>query len=205
MSADKIAHETVSDSSNLNQADQLNDADGLQTKSSEKLTQLALQDWLSACVTGERATDFSGCLVDTDSPAFVRLDKSLSGASSYLNVIRGVSHGGFIKIFGPEANPAGNSSALTLLTTSPARCMLYQITGGYGQTVTDGRAVGYNAALSAPINVPFGVSTPIKVSVNNTSTLTYGMNDGLVLLCLGVTSLDSSTGAPLDGTDASWL
>ena len=32
----------------------------------------------------------------------------------------------------------------------------------------------------------------------------YGLNDGLVVLCLGVTSPNESIGVALDGTDATW-
>ncbi|MDP3561043.1 MAG: hypothetical protein Q8R83_02545, partial [Legionellaceae bacterium] len=175
---------------------------------SNEIGQLAtaydITDWQKACVPGESALDFAGCLVDTASPAYKQLDSALGGASSYLNVVRGVTHGGFIKVFGPNANAVGSTPEITLLTTNPARCAIYQISGRFLSKVTSLKEPGYKSALSLPTNIPFGVATPLRVNIKNTSTLTYGLNDGLVILCLGVSRLEDSTGAPLDGTDAAW-
>ena len=44
----------------------------------------------------------------------------------------------------------------------------------------------------------------LKVYMNDSATAAYGLNDGIVLLCLGVTSLTESQGAALDGTEAHW-
>jgi hypothetical protein len=63
----------------------------------------------------------------------------------------------------------------------------------------------YQAAeLLFPTGVYAGIATQLKVYVNDSSTATYGLNDGVVVLCLGVASLTDSSGAPMDGTEANW-
>ena len=44
----------------------------------------------------------------------------------------------------------------------------------------------------------------MKVYMNDSATAAYGLNDGVVVLCLGVTALTESEGAPLDDTEANW-
>ena len=63
----------------------------------------------------------------------------------------------------------------------------------------------YKAAeLLLPTGVYAGVATQLKVFMNDSSTAAYGLNDGVVVLCLGVATLTDSVGAPLDGTEITW-
>ncbi|MGV3739674.1 MAG: hypothetical protein ACO1N3_00060, partial [Gammaproteobacteria bacterium] len=166
-------------------------------------------NWQSACIKGQFATNESGCLVDTFSPQYIKLDLILGGASDYLSIKRGTNHGGFIKIFGPNANPVGTTNALTVTTTSQARCAIYPIAGHYPLNYPMQNVVGTEQAnsvadLLSPIGIYAGIATKLKVYMNDSATAAYGLNDGIVLLCLGVSSLTESNGASLDGTEANW-
>ena len=56
-----------------------------------------------------------------------------------------------------------------------------------------------------PIGVNAGVATQLQVYADNSATASYGLNDGVVVFCLGIASLSDAMGAPLDGTEAVWL
>ena len=168
-----------------------------------------IANWQSACIKGQSAIAESGCLVDTSSPQYIKLDLILGGASDYLSIKRGTIHGGFIKVFGPNANPIGTSNALTVTTGSQARCAIYPIAGhnplNYPMQNVTGSDQAYQATeLLFPTGIYAGVATKMKVYMNDSATAAYGLNDGVVVLCLGVTALTESEGAPLDDTEANW-
>lgn len=204
--------DVVTDNSGIEAVSESDDASGVQSKYviDKPLTYVAgMTNWQDACVRGQSATAASGCLVDTFSPQYIKLDLILGGASDYLSIKRGTQHGGFIKIFGPHANSIGASNALTVITTNQARCAIYPVAGHYPLNYPMQNVVGSDQAYQAaeqlfPTGVYAGVATKLRVYMNDSATAAYGLNDGIVLLCLGVTSLTESSGAPLDDTQATW-
>ena len=170
------------------------------------LAPLSVSHWQDACVTGQSATDASGCLVDTSSASYVLLDGALGGASDYLSVI---PHGGFIKIFGPGANSPGTTAAITVTTAATARCVIYHVAGhlllDYPiQNISTPQSFAQGVDLSFVQAINPGIPTTMMVYLNDNAVSTYGLNDGVALLCLGVSAFSSSLGTALDGTTATW-
>jgi hypothetical protein len=137
------------------------------------------------------------------------LDAALGGVSDYLNVNRGTAHGGYIKVFGPSANSIGSTNSITVTTTNQARCAVYHVAGqlllNYPMQNSVSPNESYQATQStSPTGVYAGIASQLKVYVNDSTTAAYGLNDSVVVLCLGVESLSQPTGAPLDGSDAVW-
>jgi hypothetical protein len=124
-----------------------------------------------------------------------------------MNVTRGQANGGFIKVFGRGANTPGFGTEVTVMTTSPARCAVYHVSGrslDYPlQNITMTHVSPHMNHVTVKA-VPVGTPTTFTVYANDHMKSGYALNDGVAVFCLGLSSLNGSIGGSLIGTTAAW-
>lgn len=176
---------------------------------------LSCKDWEQFCTDGNSPYKEPGCLADTTPGSkFADILDPITGVSDFLNVTRGAVSGAFIKVFG-GCSEIGTGKDHYIKVSLPdgaakaMRCMLFQANGqriiGFPlQNIDHDNAsfpsspnpVGANQAygnafveISSSAGAHAMFVYPID-SASNPQTAAHANQDGVVLVCLALDSLD---------------
>ena len=181
-------------------------------------TTLTLKDWQALCTDGGSITKPEGCIGNTDGEAYLALDAALGGLSDRLQVKRGTKNGVFLKFYSdnPEItdNQPGKNSGPTIYNVNAyLKCTQYQLNGGSFNNVSGLLNIG-DSGLGNPFQINYSTAyylgfdknTAALVFNDNNQTSTEGrtLQDGIVIICLGQSTVEGPIGSDVHGTTVEW-
>jgi len=182
-------------------------------------TTLTLKDWQALCTDGGSITKSDGCIGDTYGEAYLALDAALGGLSDRLQVKRGTKNGVFLKFYSDKLeitdNQPGKNSGPTINNDVNAylKCTQYQLNGGSFNNVSGLLNIG-DSGLRNPFQINYSTAYYLDLSANtdalvfndNNQNSTEGrtLQDGIVIICLGQSTLEGPNGSDVHGTTVEW-